>query len=297
MGKRELKIITIQNKPYNYIECETSNNNTYYDTTFIQVPIDDNYKDMFEGVGGFSRDVLYNSIKDLDVDQLTILSIPTKQYSMLTQFIFEKDGLEVHHVTTVEDLFLGHVVDFLTDNVHIVGEINVQNSLYYLHDDKYMKYFEHYHQPTSSQQSGLYYGEEPILFGESYSIKGLTNNQDTLQGDLLRVVKGGGVDGLYVQVNDSVGGFNIVTQEILIKKDGTIFTYLDDDLLLSDKYTTKQELVNAEVKEYFKHTRSKSEEQYRKEVEKELASPYVILLSKESMNVLLNLEGVTVTIH
>lgn len=294
MNTREIKKLEVNDKEYAYLELKTGDGVIYYNTTFIQVPITDKYREMFEGIGGFTRDVLYNSIKELDVNQLTIISKTTEQYTMVTSFIFEKDKKEVHLVTTVEDLFLGHVIDLLNKNEDIVGKINIQNSLNYMGDTVYGGYLEDYKKPLTEYQSGLFYKGKPILFGETFLLKGLKDTQHIFKGSMLQAIREGGVESLHVQVLDKVGGYNIVTKETMLKGDGSVYTYLDYDKLQGTEPLTTQEVVDKNLEEHKKIFKSKNEEQSYQEVMEELNSPYVELFPMEVMNYILEQEGITI---
>ena len=292
MDTREIKSLKVNGKEYAYIELKTGDGVIYYNTTFIQVPITDKYLGMFESIGGFSREVLHDPAKELDVNQLTIISKTVESNTIMTHFIYENDNEKVELLTTVEGQFLGYVIDLFKKNEDIVGKMTVQNSLNYVEDEQYGEYLEDYIEPVSLKQSGLFYKGEPILYGESFEIRGLTNIQDILGGDLLIAVKDGGVNTLHVQVKERTGMFNIVTEEILLKEDGSIYTNLEHAMLESKTNLTQEEFFNKEVKETAERLSDKSMERAYNMVDNDLNEPYVILINSNSLNHILKQEGI-----
>lgn len=292
MDTRELKSLKVNNKEYAYLELKTGDGVIHYNTTFIQVPITDKYLDMFKSIGGFSREVLHNPAKELDVNQLTIISKTVESNTIMTHFIYEKDNEKVELLTTVEGHFLGYVIDLFQKNEDIVGKLTVQNSLNYVEDEQYGECLEDYIEPASLNQSGLFYKGEPIMYGESFEIEGLTDIQDTLGGYLLIAVRDGGVNKLHVRVKEKMGMFNIVTEEILLKEDGSIYTNLEHVMLESKTNLTQEEFFNKEVKETAERLSDKSMERAYDMVDNDLNEPYVILMNSNSLNHILKQEGI-----
>lgn len=247
--KKEIKTITVKGHNYDYIESATKNGVIYFTTTFIQFQIPKNYSEAFENVGGYTREMLYTQMKDLDVNMMTIISTVTENGLHATYFLFEKDNVEVERVVSVEEVFLPHAIDYLIEHKDVVGEIKIENSLNYIEDEKYGKYMEKYEQPKNVNQSGLKLGEDDILLGEKFIIKDLNKVKHMLDGQFLQVVEEEGLDALQVNVWDKIGAFDIVSSEYLLKSDGEVYTVFDSlrFSMNKEKVMSDEEIFEAEV--------------------------------------------------
>lgn len=328
--KKEIKTITVNGHNYDYIESATKNGVVYFTTTFIQFNIPDNYSEAFENVGGYTREMLYTQMKDLDVNMMTIISTVTENGLHATYFLFEKDNVEVERVVSVEEVFLPHAIDYLIEHKEIVGEIKIENSLNYIEDEKYGKYMENYEQPKNINQSGLKLGEEDILLGEKFIIKDLNKVKHMLDGQFLQVVEEEDLDTLQVNVWDKIGAFDIVSSEYLLKSDGEVYTVFDSlrfsmnkDKVMSDKEIFESEVIDeleGVHKRIAKHMdKLKSSEDYtdeqleeelqnfkkridyvgrekriRESLEKDLNEPFTLLFDRRGLNTLLSSPELTV---
>lgn len=328
--KKEIKTITVKGHNYDYIESATKNGVIYFTTTFIQFQIPKNYSEAFENVGGYTREMLYTQMKDLDVNMMTIISTVTENGLHATYFLFEKDNVEVERVVSVEEVFLPHAIDYLIEHKDIVGEIKIENSLNYIEDEKYGKYMEKYEQPKNVNQSGLKLGKEDILFGEKFIIRGLNKVKHMLDGQFLQVVEEEGLDALQVNVLNKIGAFDIVSSEYLLKANGEVYTVFDSlrFSMNKDKVMSDEEIFEAEVidelegvhKRIAKHMDKLKSSEYctdeqleeelqnfkkridyvgrekriRESLEKALNEPFTLLFDRRGLNTLLSCPELTV---
>src|SRR5699024_6471018 len=137
-------------------------------------------------------------------------------------------GNIVESVASLEEVFLPHAIDFIVGSESVIGKVELKNSLSFVGDAKYGKYMVNYEEPTSVNHSGIKIGEEDVLFGETFTIKGLTKISHMLDGQFLKIVEEVGIDALRVNVWDKVGAFDTVSSEYLLKEDGDIYTIFDD---------------------------------------------------------------------
>lgn len=248
MTNKELKTLNVGGKDLNYIEYTTTGGVTFFSTTFMSFGIPSNYEDLFGGIGGTSREVLLNTVQEYEADTLTILS-EVRGGENGVFFLYEKEGEIKYDPVMIDFVFLQYVVKFVIKNETILGKVKVENSLQYLNDSKYGKYLEKYDEPVHVEQSGLFFGGEPILFGDTFLIKGLTGMENFFKGDLATIVASG-VDTLQVKVNNEVGGWDTVSENSLLKEDGSLYTYMDfeRDTNSEVKGFSDEEILNYYIK-------------------------------------------------
>lgn len=327
-----IKTITIEGKSYNYIEETTYNGLKIPKTAFVTFPIPDNYEDAFTSTGGYTRDVLYNKYKDSeeDIDTLTIIATTKKKGGLRIYFIFEKEGKIVDLAISIEELFLGLAIDFIVKQESVLGKVTIENSLNYINDSKYWEFMTDYDEPHNASQSGLKLGDEPILYGEELTISGLIEGVDMLEGGFVELVKREKLDKLNVKLWESDGVFGLVSDNVLIKDNGELFTVFDKTRFdyTKDKAMSDEEIYSEELKEVHKYIQNdidrkikrvkesktlsderkeerykeiKADPKYKRQLDSEIEDmdadfkkPYSAMLTKNALNDLINHPSTTI---
>ena len=333
MGKRELKTLEVNGKKVSFVEYSMDDGLTYPSTTFMKVNIPANYEDMFEFIGGYTREVMLTPLKETyqGSDKMTILSTVKNGAVMNIHFIYEKDGEILGYRTSLEPSFLPHIIKSLHKHKDIVGECAVENSLDYMGDEKYGRFLEGYEEPKNQNQTGLMYRGEHILSGEKFVIKGLTKVIDNLNGSFKRIVEEIGIDEMEVHVRNDVGSYLIVTQEWFLKPNGGVFTIWDDikfekrkvnpnitdEEIFAEEMEDEMESIHKRMRKHLDLKRQEGltddeleeevikfkkrvryderEELSKREVESLKTHPFTELFDRESLNTLMSLPNITVT--
>ena len=323
---RELKQIEVNNKDFTYLENTLDNGLVYPTTTFIQFKIPENYEELFQSIGGYSRQVLLNPTKEVVADTITIVSTMEEDSELGIYILFEKDEDIVKELLSLSGIFLPYIIRFVKDNKESLGNVNWGNSLLYVEHEKYGGYLKDYKAPKSILDSGIHYGEETIHFGDTFKVHGLQNIQDILLGDLLKIVQTDNINTLVVKVGSQEGAFGTIIDGYLEKENGKPYTCLDWLKVIEDKTTEEHYAeyvegalvsINRRI-ERFKKKLVRSEGEYtpkqletevnnykerigydaevealKKDAMIELEEPYQAIVSKSGINTLLNKKEVT----
>lgn len=230
---RELKTVNIGGNAYNYVKyiktdgLEEENNLTYYSTTYLTVKLPDNYAELFDGIHGYTREVLYEpTTKHTGIDTLTILT--TVRGGERGLFIlFEQDGSIVQEILSLEEAYLEYLISFIRNNNLILGNVSIENSLQFIGGAKYGGYLEDYDSPLHVNQSGLFYNNKPILHGETIIINGIQHVKDLFDEESSKLIEEYDIKALKVAVLDELLAFDIVSDEAFIKVNGEELTKAD----------------------------------------------------------------------
>lgn len=227
---KELKSLRVADKDINYIEFTTDSDFVYDSTTFIQFKKPNNYAEIIGNLGFHTSNVIVKPALENDIDTITLLSLTVSDNNIYTHVIFEKDNEVVEVNTATSSMFLIHVVKLLISKKDVLVDMVIDNSLKYMNDIKYSKYFLEYVEPTNLMDTGLVHQNETIHYGDKIKLSGLTKITNILSGDLLNIVKHKGVDSLFFQpLGDS---YNVTALESkLLKPDGDLFSNLDFHIL------------------------------------------------------------------
>lgn len=295
MSEPILKSLVVNGEEYNYFMKKSNNGVEYPHTAFVKIPINENYFKMFDGKGGLVKKVLHDQIEGAIDGYMTLISLSTDGYHSKTDYLYEIGDRKIYLGTTIDEKFLSYLIDLLEENEHLIGKIEIENSLDYINHKDYGQYMDDYKQPESPKHSGLTYQNRPILFGEKFTMTGLSNLMDKMGGDLLRAVKHGGVDSMRVSVNSRVSAFNLVSQQTLIKPDGTVYTLLDEQKAIHPNKTDLQ-IIEDDVDEWLENANSSTltREKATKQVAKDMGERVTILLPIQAMNDILDQDGIEV---
>lgn len=291
--KRELKYVRYNGIKYGYLEYETYMGETFFSTTLIQIPIKEDYLDIFWFDRERRWEKLYKTVEENEVDKLTIISTNTGGYPSNPEvyYIFEK-GLEIVNIIVEDSLGeLEYVIVKLRENEDIVGKFKIENSLSLVGDRWYGELMEGYSDPGREHLSGLEYRGYPIMRGASFRLYGLATVVDLLDEDLLMAVEECGVNALRVDTKDTTGVNHTLINVYALKDDGEYFTNLDFEMAVSGAEMDALDFIKSEVRLVSDEHLDYDIEEVYEHVSNYLVRPYKVSMGLREVQEALNTEG------